>query len=45
MQRTGKEKLMNYDWGYAYVNGFVVLDEGPDTFRLEAITTGGSRIR
>jgi hypothetical protein len=32
---------MNYNWGHAYANGLVVLTEGLDVFRLEAVATGG----
>jgi hypothetical protein len=32
-------------WGYAYVNGFVVLAEGLDMFRLGLLTLAGIRTR
>jgi hypothetical protein len=32
-------------WGYAYANGFVVLAEGLDMFRLGLLTLEGIRIR
>jgi len=38
---TGKQSLMNSNWRYTYANGFVVLAEGLDMFRLGAIATGG----
>jgi hypothetical protein len=30
------------NWGYAYANGFVVLAEGLDMFRLVTVATGGN---
>jgi hypothetical protein len=33
---------MNYNWGHAYGNRFVVLAEGLDMFRLGAFGTGGN---
>jgi hypothetical protein len=30
-------------WGYAYANGFVVLAEGLDMFRLRLLTLAGTR--
>jgi hypothetical protein len=36
---------MNSSWGYAYANGFVVLAEGLDMFRLGDIATGGNMTR
>jgi hypothetical protein len=30
-------------WGYAYANGFVVLTEGLDMFRLGLLTLAGVR--
>jgi hypothetical protein len=32
-------------WGYAYADGFVVLAEGLDMFRLELLTLAGIRTR
>jgi hypothetical protein len=32
---------MNCNRGYAYANGFVVLAEGLDLFRLWRVATGG----
>jgi hypothetical protein len=37
-----KRNLKYSNWGYAYGNGFVVLAEGLDMFRLGAIATGGN---
>jgi hypothetical protein len=39
---SGKEKLKYSNWGYAYINGIVVLAEGLNVFRLGAIATGGN---
>jgi hypothetical protein len=37
------EEIFRYSyWGCAYANGFAVLAEGFDTFRLGAIATGGN---
>jgi hypothetical protein len=38
---TGKQSLVNHNWGRAYANVFVVLAEGLDIFRPGAIATGG----
>jgi hypothetical protein len=35
---------MNSNWGYTYSNGFVVLAEDFDMFRLGDIATGGLMI-
>jgi hypothetical protein len=38
---TGEQSLMNYKWGYAHVNKFIVFAEGLDIFRIAAVATGG----
>jgi hypothetical protein len=38
-----KRTLFKYSkWGYAYVNGLVVLAESLNSFRVEAIAIGGN---
>jgi hypothetical protein len=41
---TGKQSLINCNWGCAYANRIVVLAQGLDMFRLGAIAHDGRMI-
>jgi hypothetical protein len=43
MAGTGEESPKNSNCGYSFSNVLIVLPEGPDMFRLEAVATGGKR--